>query len=958
MAICYISIDGGMGNVGYAAQVDDEQLLFAGVRQFGSGTNPKSEKPLQRDRGVKRRSRRGNRRKATKLSLVRCLLEENGLWPTTGQSRRIDPCVRMASCCRGGTEDKREYGFAIYRIAKKTGYDNYFDASDDDDEKKEEKKTAVRVKSSTGRLAEYRRTATSDTFPSEYLATLRPEDRKNQDFGRRERELELDAIMGNMVAKWPDLESVAEELKKLVFLRKPPSWKASTMGTCPYLGVPVADGHSRVFVECEIRSKINAIRYEMKDGDDRKLLPQTRERIAKEFLLGRRKTVSVTGNSLSGYMEDEEKEAFFAVPDWKPLTGDALSFAARKIAGNAVAEEDWAEFVEYLATGLDECLQTREGSRIWVLLPEQSERHRKELAESLSRWKGIPSTTRYELARIPFGNKTTPAYSEKVYVAALPLVREGRMLEQAVKILFDRNAGRERVKHGNAPVQGDSRWNAIVPRSASGAITKPLNDIAKTANMAISQAMRMRPDIEEFVFRLETAKELRQSADVRAKTKRMNEDNFKLREKAAGELEKKGFPLREGTITKYIQWKRQGECGSYWGSTKFDPSRLTWEHVLPESRGGTETIVIDREENHSRDNKPLDEFMGSEKVNDFLLHLGNRTKAKDGWALPKSKYDAIEKELARDRNKTPREEHLKRHGVEIGYVENMVVRLLESTGLRVEKIKGGVTAYARKKWKLTPAVFGTGTLRHKNKDDLRHHALDAVVIGFCDEAVRKAANRRYRGDIPFPYAGFVSDCTDMIRKVVPFRRRNQNKLSGQLHMDFHYARRSSYGRRPPKKEQSKPRGMVHGGGSPENFDAKSDRGELVKLQRGWVQTRNNYRCLFHLDEKGKPIIYKESLFAVVRRGEKRQMAKKPKGCVEFKIGDTWMFGREMLYVHKTDRNGVCFSVNNTGLPKRFTEKSDGRRSATQIWKDNPKRVTVQGNGQVHKGRRLSALVMV
>ncbi len=104
---------------------------------------------------------------------------------------------------------------------------------------------------------------------------------------------------------------------------------------------------------------------------------------------------------------------------------------------------------------------------------------------------------------------------------------------------------------------------------------------------------------------------------------------------------------------------------------------------------------------------------------------------------------------------------------------------------------GRLTAELRRKWGLN---LGTN---HKNRNDHRHHALDACVIGVIDRGLIKkiaTAARRDEDDqsvtrvlskIDEPYTGYRDEVNAKLQKVIVSHRPNHS-TGGQLHEDAAY----------------------------------------------------------------------------------------------------------------------------------------------------------------------------
>ncbi len=120
---------------------------------------------------------------------------------------------------------------------------------------------------------------------------------------------------------------------------------------------------------------------------------------------------------------------------------------------------------------------------------------------------------------------------------------------------------------------------------------------------------------------------------------------------------------------------------------------------------------------------------------------------------------------------------------------------------RVQASSGQPTAYFRNLWKLN-AILSDGDTSHggqfpKKRDDHRHHAVDAVVIGLTEprtikrlsDAAQRAPleGRRRFGSLEAPWANFVDSVRAEIEKVVVSQRVSK-KVSGALHEETIYSR--------------------------------------------------------------------------------------------------------------------------------------------------------------------------
>lgn len=115
---------------------------------------------------------------------------------------------------------------------------------------------------------------------------------------------------------------------------------------------------------------------------------------------------------------------------------------------------------------------------------------------------------------------------------------------------------------------------------------------------------------------------------------------------------------------------------------------------------------------------------------------------------------------------------------------------------RVWVSTGKLTGLLRAKWGLNRLLWGDG---EKNRNDHRHHALDAAVIGQCSRSLIQkiataAARAEQRGahrlleDLPLPWPGFRDELRDTLLKVAVSHKPDHGREAA-LHNDTNYGLR-------------------------------------------------------------------------------------------------------------------------------------------------------------------------
>ena len=120
------------------------------------------------------------------------------------------------------------------------------------------------------------------------------------------------------------------------------------------------------------------------------------------------------------------------------------------------------------------------------------------------------------------------------------------------------------------------------------------------------------------------------------------------------------------------------------------------------------------------------------------------------------------------------------------------------TTRRVQVSAGRITAYLRDEWGLN-AILADGDDDEKNREDHRHHAVDAVVIALTDAAHRRTAEpfrRAGRGarapavradEIEKPWPTFLDDVRRSIDAINISYRVNR-RVTGALHEETNYSK--------------------------------------------------------------------------------------------------------------------------------------------------------------------------
>lgn len=303
---------------------------------------------------------------------------------------------------------------------------------------------------------------------------------------------------------------------------------------------------------------------------------------------------------------------------------------------------------------------------------------------------------------------------------------------------------------------------------------------------------------------LEMARDLKMSPKQRNEYQKRIRDFEKEREEAAKELEMLRIVPNRDAIELYRLWKEQGHVCIYSGrtisSTDLFSGDLDIDHIYPYSKSADDSmankVLCFAKENREKGNRTPCEWLADSKPDRFEQVLQRAKK------LPRNKYkrflvrEVPEDFVNRDLNDTAWMSRAARQ-----YLARLFPRPHHVLG-----VKGAHTAMLRDQWELHSLLRDDG-LDLKNREDHRHHALDAIVIALCDRSAiqrltgacrfelrckdaRESGKRIYHlrttgSVLDAPWEGF-REAVQAALNGIWVSHRPRDKISGPLHEDFSY----------------------------------------------------------------------------------------------------------------------------------------------------------------------------
>ncbi len=322
-----------------------------------------------------------------------------------------------------------------------------------------------------------------------------------------------------------------------------------------------------------------------------------------------------------------------------------------------------------------------------------------------------------------------------------------------------------------------------------------LNQLRRVVNALIK---RHGPPAEIVV---EMARDFKLSPQALRKLELEQSANQKKNDRRRERLEECGFAVNHGNLLKMRLWEELNEAdeadracpftGEKIGFRRLMSDEVEIEHLIPFSRSwddsaANKTISL-RRGNRAKGNKtPFEAFGSSPTISG--QHYDWEQIAARAAALPGNKRwrfdpDALQRFeagggfLARQLNETSWLARLARQY--LGSVTNPN---------KVWVVPGRLTALLRGKWGLNDLLDPEGG--RKNRNDHRHHALDALVAGMTDRGLLQRMAREYdetreRIEVSAPWAGFRQDAARVLDAILVSHKPDHG-TQGQLHEDTAY----------------------------------------------------------------------------------------------------------------------------------------------------------------------------
>jgi len=847
---CILGVDIGATSIGWALVEEvSNRVVDCGVRIFEPGVEGDEqsiasgrEESRAKKRRVARQIRRQIWRRAHRKRKLMNLLQHCGLLPQ-GEINDVierivgrylppkdDPRRRQTAhvvpyLLRKKALDERlapdELGYVFYHLCQRRGFKSIRKSPQAQDEKEGKK-----VQAGITELERRMREADARTL-GEYFSMLYPEQERirNRYTSRRMYEEEFNLIWEAQRCYYPDIltDDLKEKIYEAMFYQRPLKSQAHLIGRCSL--EPEERRAPWPLLICQrfrFLQRLNDTKVIEPNGSIRPFSPQERDKLIPELDTKGQLTFKQVRKIL-GFSDDYD----FQSADEKKLIGNKTAAAIIKAIGKKLWEAFSSKQKEQLVSDL-----TRYDDEV-------------DLKTHLMDAYGLNEQAAQNLAKVNL-EQGYCAHSVKALKKLLPIMEQGTSYATAKKEAYP-HAGELPVYDLLPPVL-DTNPNADAKSGLTirnPVVTRALAELRKVVNAIIKRYGK--PSI----IRVELARDLKRSKDIRVKRHKRILENEARRKAAEEKLKKWGLqnPSRDD-VTKFLlaeecNWQcpytgKQISMETLFGATP----EFQVEHIIPFSRSldnsfANKTLCHVSENKRKGNRTPFEAYHGT-PLWDEIIHRVRKFKGPFAKAkLELFQKKEIEEDFAhRQLNDTAyaAREAAKYLALLYGGRIGKDGRLRDKHGrLRVQVSTGQVTAHIRR-------VLGLNTILGddwgKNRQDHRHHAVDAIAIALSSPAMvrklsiasQKARNEGVRSryfrlfaPIAPPSPTFLDDVRRAINNIVVSHRVSR-KVQGPLHEETFYS--------PPRDENGRisPDGkFVHIRKPLDQLSAKDVEGKFVTV---------------------------------------------------------------------------------------------------------------------------------
>jgi CRISPR-associated endonuclease Csn1 len=754
-----LGLDLGTNSIGWAIIGHDDnqepsELVACGTRIFQEAVDAKTKTPKNKARRDARSARKlVSRRKMRRATLLNLLISKDFL-PTDESDRQkiftdnksFDP-YQLRKKALDEKLTSYELGRVLYHLCQRRGFQSNRKAASKEDG--DVKKAIIYIRQEM--IDSKSRTL------GEYLANQPI--KRNRYTDRLMYQEEFEKIWQEQQKHCPELLSQAFKVAvhNAIFFQRPLKLQKNLIGKCTF--EPTRKRASRALLEYQrfrMLQDLNLLKiknpisreYRLLTNDEREKLLNSLEKQKTLGWSAARKKLKLHEGEIFNLEEGKKKE----------LIGNRTDYALRSIL-----KEQWNDMIKEKQNALITDMLTIDNEQGFLNRMTSYWGFDTEVAEKLAKTELEPGYARL---------------SRKAICNILPFFEQG--------MTYDKACAAAGYDHSSpySPIVIDKLNEP--PYLRNPVVQKSLYETRKVINALIRQYGK------PATIRIEMAKDMKLTKKQKEELQKRQKENEKTNDKAR-EILRNEFRIQNPTrddIQKYNMWLECKEACSYTGTVisreMLFSAEIDVEHILPYSRTlddsyMNKTLCMADENRNVKHNKtPYEAYHANTERYEEILQ---RVKT-----LPWPKRKKFEqKEIDTDK-------FIERQLNDTRYICAEVKKYLQSLGASVEVSKGEATAALRHRWGLNRILARDGIIE-KNREDHRHHAIDAVVIALTFRSLFQKlskmsaqsgvslSDRGFYLDKPWP--SFYKDVDEKVKNIIVSHAPSR-KISGALHEETAY----------------------------------------------------------------------------------------------------------------------------------------------------------------------------
>ena len=819
-----LGLDLGTNSLGWAiigldGKNEPNRIVDAGVRIFADGRDSKTKATLKADRRDARSMRRRRDRYLQRRKWLLVSLEKHGLFPSSPTAQKalqsLDPWELRAKALTHRL-DPHHIGRALFHLNQRRGFkSNRKDTKDSEAGLVKESVHALKEKMSGKTLGQFLHERNKQNHP----VRARRKGTKQTDLydfypERAMLEDEFHRIWKAQATHHPELltEDLRQHFHKIIFSQrrlKPPS-----IGFCAYM--PVEQRMARAlpsFQRYRIYQEINNLAWHT-DSETHRLIDHkdTRDAIFKLLEKPKNKAGTVTFKQIRKVLKNSEvmdgNYDFNLESDRRPkLDGNKTSNIMQ--SPDRIGEQ-WHEW----------SLEKQDEFVSIILDPELED---EQAAQELQTQYELNEETAYACVNAPLEDGYASLSRAAASLLLEKMETEYCIQPDAIDMVSEQVDGFSNPYQGarkggeplaQLPYYGSAIQGHIVPGTGDpkdpeekrvGSITNP------TVHIALNQIRRV---LNELLRRyghptsiaVELSRDLPMGQEQLSDLKREYKENQDTNDRHAKKLREHGKAVNRENILRLRLWEELGDdpidrrcpfSGKKISITSLFNGDAEIEHLIPfsisldDSRANK--VICTREANRSKGNQTPHEAFGNSPDGYDWAAIFDRSRS-----LPKSKQWRFLPE-AKDIWKRDHQDFLARHLNDTRYISRLTREYLENICPRnkIDVLTGRHTAMLRNSWGLNNILFEGQEKKKKNRDDHRHHAVDAITAGLStlsllQEIASRAEELETQGSDVFEFDkdiqlwdGFRKEAKETVASILVSHKKHSS-AQGKLHNETAY----------------------------------------------------------------------------------------------------------------------------------------------------------------------------